>query len=184
LSTTTSTHDLPTNGGGGAPYRQQQTAKEGRKDYAGCSNPRRVKIYAANANAGNPGNPQQGDVSFKNSALLPQKGKREKKAYDDLFNSIFDEIEKHPNCSDPAQAHQGWDDRYPLVFSFEDEEKEVKEKSEHEMYMEDLWGELDFCLQTIYAEVVPHSLLMVMSFLIELLFIMYWLPLCDCAALL
>nr|XP_051196872.1 uncharacterized protein LOC127310223 [Lolium perenne] len=154
----------PTNGGGGAPYRQQQTAKEGRKDYAGCSNPRRVKIYAANANAGNPGNPQQGDVSFKNSALLPQKGKREKKAYDDLFNSIFDEIEKHPNCSDPAQAHQGWDDRYPLVFSFEDEEKEVKEKSEHEMYMEDLWGELDFCLETIYAEKVPHSLLMVISF--------------------
>jgi hypothetical protein len=96
--------------------------------------------------------------------LLPQKGKREKKAYDDLFNSIFDEIEKHPNCSDPAQAHQGWDDRYPLVFSFEDEEKEVKEKSEHEMYMEDLWGELDFCLETIYAEKVPHSLFMVMSF--------------------
>jgi hypothetical protein len=50
------------------------------------------------------------------------------------------------------------------VFSFEDEEKEVKEKSEHEMYMEDLWGELDFCLETIYAEKVPHSLFMVMSF--------------------
>jgi hypothetical protein len=28
--------------------------------------------------------------------LLPQKGKWEKKTYDDLFNSIFDEIEKHP----------------------------------------------------------------------------------------
>jgi hypothetical protein len=32
------------------------------------------------------------------------------------------------------------------------------------MYMEDLWGELDFCLETIYAEKVPHSLLMVISF--------------------
>ncbi|KAM0903815.1 hypothetical protein ACQ4PT_018433 [Festuca glaucescens] len=146
----------PTNGGGGAPYRQQQTAKEGRRDYAGCSNPGRVKSYAANANAGNPadrGNlQQQGDVSFKNNALLPQKGKREKKAYDDLFKSIFDEIEKHPNGSAPAQAHQGWDNRHPLVFSFGDEEEEVKEKSEHEMYMEDLWGELDFCLETVYAD--------------------------------
>ena len=80
----------------GAPYRQQQqTAKEGRKAYAGSSNPQRVKNYAGNpADRGNL--QMQGDIAFKKNALLPHKGKCgkltvDKKADDDLFDSIFDD---------------------------------------------------------------------------------------------
>ncbi|CAM0945006.1 unnamed protein product [Alopecurus aequalis] len=146
----------PTAKNRGASYRQQQTAaKNGCKDYEGCSsNPRRVKNYYA-AYAGNPanrGNLQQGDISFKKNAMFPHKGKRgklsaEQDAYQKMFNSIFDEIENHPNGSAPAQA-QPFVDTQPLLFSFGDE---VEVKEERDEFMDEMWGDLDSALETVYA---------------------------------
>jgi hypothetical protein len=140
----------PTNGG--APYRQQQTARVGRKDYAGSSNPRRVKNYAGNP-AGR-GSLQEDDVSFKKNALLPRKGKRgklsasaEQDAYDNLFNSIFEGVD--PNGSAPAQAQQGFNTQPVLFSAFSSDEEEEEEKSEPDERMDDLWEDMDLAMEEV-----------------------------------
>ncbi|XP_024315038.1 SNF2 domain-containing protein CLASSY 3 [Brachypodium distachyon] len=104
---------------------------------------------------------QAGDAPFKKSSLiLPKKrcgAGQERETYDDLLQSIFDEITNQQNGSAPLDdgsapaQEQSVPDTLPLIFSFGDEDQVVKEKTEQGKFEDLLWAEFDFALESTNA---------------------------------
>ncbi|KAL6842696.1 hypothetical protein ACP4OV_027540 [Aristida adscensionis] len=71
-----------------------------------------------------------------------------KAPYDELFNSMFAELENHTHTDVPGRAHSSVDS-LPLVFSSGDEDEALEEKSESDESQEDLWKEFNVAMASI-----------------------------------
>uniref|UniRef100_A0ACD5VP14 Uncharacterized protein n=1 Tax=Avena sativa TaxID=4498 RepID=A0ACD5VP14_AVESA len=135
-----------------------------------CS--RKPKRWAASGGFKNKGVPvdgfdqhQNGDITFKISSLFAPRGqgqgRRDRETYDDLFDSIFEGAEKYHNGPAPLDASvpraQGQGAHtLPLIFSFEDEDEVVVDKTEHEKVVDELFVDWDTLVLEEQSADAPH----------------------------